>query len=174
MAVLAFIAVPIILFLVLIVMVHMRNRKLKSILEEQMAERQLLDKMSADSTAVYYVELNTGSFEILHLSAGTNVKEMNLKQYMESVTFENRSPIENGNPVGEQIVLEGADAVKEMLSGFVKGIRVFALFEENRRIIMDCITDGIGVDFAFFTVAFTPQTTSVEWDAYIGPAWYET
>lgn len=95
-------------------------------------------------------------------------------EHMESVTFENRSPIENGNPVGEQIVLEGADAVKEMLSGFVKGIRVFALFEENRRIIMDCITDGIGVEFAFFTVAFTPQTTSVEWDAYIGPAWYET
>ena len=80
MAVLAFIAVLIILLLVLIVMVHMRNRKLKSILEEQMAERQLLDKMSADFTAVYYVELNTGSFEILHLSAGTNVKKMNLKQ----------------------------------------------------------------------------------------------
>lgn len=119
MAVLAFIAVLIILFLVLIVMVHMRNRKLKSILEEQMAERQLLDKMSADSTAVYYVELNTGSFEILHLSAGTNVKEMNLKQYMESVTIENRRPIENGNSVGEQIVLESADAVKEMLSGLV-------------------------------------------------------
>lgn len=59
-------------------------------------------------------------------------------EHMESVTFENRSPIENGNPAGEQIVLEGADAVKEMLSGFVKGIRVFALFEENRRIIMDC------------------------------------
>lgn len=71
-------------------------------------------------------------------------------------------------------MLEGADAVKEMLSGFVKGIRVFALFEENRRIIMDCITDGIGVEFALFTVAFTPQTTSVEWDAYIGLAWYET
>ena len=47
MAVLAFIAVLIILLLVLIVMVHMRNRKLKSILEEQMAERQLLDKVSA-------------------------------------------------------------------------------------------------------------------------------
>ena len=42
MAVLAFITM-------LIVMVHMRNRKLKSILEEQMAERQLLDKMSAGS-----------------------------------------------------------------------------------------------------------------------------
>ena len=53
------------------------------------------------------------------MSAGTNVKEMNLKQYMESVTFENRRPIENGNPVGEQIVLEGADAVKEMLFGLV-------------------------------------------------------
>ena len=81
MAVFAFIAVLIILLLVLIVMVHMRNRKLKSILEEQMAERQLLDKMSADFTAVYYVELNTGSFEILHLSAGTNVKKMNLKRH---------------------------------------------------------------------------------------------
>ena len=43
MAVLAFITVLIILLPVLIVMVHMRNRKLKSILEEQMAERQLLD-----------------------------------------------------------------------------------------------------------------------------------
>ena len=56
MAVLAFIAVLIILLLVLIVMVHMRNRKLKSILEEQMAERQLLDKISADFMAVYMYE----------------------------------------------------------------------------------------------------------------------
>ena len=61
-------------------MVHMRNRKLKSTLEEQMAERRLLDKICADFTAVYYVELNTGSFEILHINDGTNVKKMNLKQ----------------------------------------------------------------------------------------------
>lgn len=40
-------------------------------------------------------------------------------EHMENVTFENRRPIENGKPVGEQIVLEGADAVKEMLSGFI-------------------------------------------------------
>ena len=73
--VLAFIAVLIILLFILTVMVHMRNRKLKSTLEEQMAERRLLDKICADFTAVYYVELNTGSFEILHLSAGTNVKK---------------------------------------------------------------------------------------------------
>mgnify|MGYP004475796197 FL=1 len=39
MAVFAFITVLIVLLLVLIVMAHMRNRKLKSILEEQMAER---------------------------------------------------------------------------------------------------------------------------------------
>ena len=80
MAVLAFIAVLIILLLVLIVMVHMRNRKLKSMLEEQMAERRLLNKICADFTAVYYVELNTGSFEILHINYGTNAKKMNLKQ----------------------------------------------------------------------------------------------
>ena len=80
MAVLAFIAVLIILLLVLTVMVHMRNRKLKSTLEEQMAERRLLDKICADFTAVYYVELNIGSFEILHINDGTNVKKMNLKQ----------------------------------------------------------------------------------------------
>ena len=51
-AVLAFIAVLIILLLILIVMVHMRNRKLKRTLEEQMAERRLLDKIYADFTAV--------------------------------------------------------------------------------------------------------------------------
>ena len=79
-AALAFIAVLIILLLILTVMVHMRNRKLKSMLEEQMAERRLLDKICADFTAVYYVELNTGSFEILHINDGTNVKKMNLKQ----------------------------------------------------------------------------------------------
>lgn len=79
-AVFAFIAVLIVLLLILTVMVHMRNKKLKSTLEEQMAERRLLDKICADFTAVYYVELNTGSFEILHLSDGTNVKKMNLKQ----------------------------------------------------------------------------------------------
>ena len=79
-AALAFIAVLIILLLILTVMVHMRNRKLKRTLEEQMAERRLLDKICADFTAVYYVELNTGSFEILHINDGTNVKKMNLKQ----------------------------------------------------------------------------------------------
>ena len=79
-AALAFIAVLIVLLLILTVMVHMRNRKLKSMLEEQMAERRLLDKICADFTAVYYVELNTGSFEILHINDGTNAKKMNLKQ----------------------------------------------------------------------------------------------
>ena len=53
---------------------------MKHTLEVQMAERQLLDKICADFTAVYYVELNTGSFEILHINDGTNVKKMNLKQ----------------------------------------------------------------------------------------------
>ena len=77
---LTFIAVLIVLLLILTVMVHMRNRKLKSTLEEQMAERRLLDKICADFTAVYYVELNTGSFEILHINDGTNAKKMNLKQ----------------------------------------------------------------------------------------------
>ena len=80
MAALAFIAVLIILLLILTVMVHMRNRKLKRTLEEQMAERRILDKICADFTAVYYVELNTGSFEILHINDGTNAKKMNLKQ----------------------------------------------------------------------------------------------
>ena len=78
--VLVFITVLIVLLLILTVMVHIRNRKLKSTLEEQMAERRLLDKICADFTAVYYVELNTGSFEILHINDGTNVKKMNLKQ----------------------------------------------------------------------------------------------
>ena len=79
-AALVFIAVLIVLLLILTVMVHMRNRKLKSTLEEQIAERRLLDKICADFTAVYYVELNTGFFEILHMNDGTNAKKMNLKQ----------------------------------------------------------------------------------------------
>ena len=73
--VLVFITVLIVLLLILTVMVHMRNRKLKSTLEEQIAERRLLDKICADFTAVYYVELNTSSFEILHINDGTNVKK---------------------------------------------------------------------------------------------------
>ena len=79
-AALAFIAVLIALLLILTVMVHMRNRKLKRMLEEQMAERRLLDKICSDFTAVYYVELNIGFFEILHINDGTNAKKMNLKQ----------------------------------------------------------------------------------------------
>ena len=50
--VLVFITVLIVLLLILTVMVHMRNRKLKSTLEEQTAERRLLDKICADFTAV--------------------------------------------------------------------------------------------------------------------------
>ena len=79
-AALAFIAVLIALLLILTVMVHMRNRKLKRTLEEKTAEKRILDKMCIDFTAVYYVELNTSSFEILHINDGTNVKKMNLKQ----------------------------------------------------------------------------------------------
>ena len=79
-AALAFIAVLIALLLILTVMVHMRNRKLKRMLEEQMAERRLLDKICSDFTAVYYVELNIGFFEILHINDGINAKKMNLKQ----------------------------------------------------------------------------------------------
>ena len=73
--VLAFITVLIVLLLILTVMVHMRNRKLKSTLEEQMAERRLLDKICADFTAVYYVESYTGSFGTLSINDGTNVKK---------------------------------------------------------------------------------------------------
>ena len=72
---LAFIAVLIALLLILTVMIHMRNRKLKRTLEEQTAEKRILDKMYIDFTAVYYVELNTGSFEILHINDGTNAKK---------------------------------------------------------------------------------------------------
>ena len=72
---LTFIAVLIVLLLILTVMVHMRNRKLKRTLEEQTAEKRILDKMCIDFTAVYYVELNTGSFEILHMNDGTNAKK---------------------------------------------------------------------------------------------------
>lgn len=79
-AALAFIAVLIVLLLILTVMGHMRNRKLKRTLEEQTAEKRILAKMCIDFTAVYYVELNTGSFEILHMNDGTNAKKMNLKQ----------------------------------------------------------------------------------------------
>lgn len=65
--------------------------------------------MSADSTAVCYVELNTGSFEILHLSAGTNVKEMNLKEQLsrkERITYHYRSkPNPNQHQPGKDIVL---------------------------------------------------------------------
>ena len=39
-----------------------KEQKTESTLEEQMAERRLLDKICADFTAVYYVELNTGFF----------------------------------------------------------------------------------------------------------------
>jgi len=74
-AALAFIAVLIALLLILTVIVHMRNRKLKRTLEEQTAEKRILDKMCIDFTAVYYVELNTGSFEILHMNDGTNAKK---------------------------------------------------------------------------------------------------
>ena len=64
-AALVFIAVLIVLLLILTVMVHMRNRKLKSTLEEQMAERRLLDKICADFTAVYYVEKRDTAFSLL-------------------------------------------------------------------------------------------------------------
>ena len=74
-AALAFIAVLIVLLLILTVMGHMRNRKLKRTLEEQTAEKRILDKMCIDFTAVYYVDLNTGSFEILHMNDGTNAKK---------------------------------------------------------------------------------------------------
>ena len=116
MAVLAFIAVLIILFLVLIVMVHMRNRKLKVYWK---------NRWQKDNFWIRCLQIPRLS--IIHKHTKQNPGDCDLEieravlrfEHMESVTFENRSPIENGNPVGEQIVLEGADAVKEMLFGLV-------------------------------------------------------
>ena len=87
--VLVFITVLIVLLLILTVMVHMRNRKLKSTLEEQMAERRLLDRICADFTAVYYVELNTGSFEIKNWISTGHLKEQLSRK--ERITYHYRS-----------------------------------------------------------------------------------
>ena len=74
-AALVFIAVLIVLLLILTVMVHMRNRKLKSTLEEQIAEGRICVTRTSFLIYVYYVELNTGFFEILHMNDGTNAKK---------------------------------------------------------------------------------------------------
>ena len=72
------------LFLTLVVlsgMIRGKNKKLNCALKTQEEERRILDKMCMDFTAAYYVELNSGTFEVLHLNAGTNTKKLDLKQY---------------------------------------------------------------------------------------------
>ena len=72
------------LFLALVVlsgMIRGKNKKLNCALKTQEEERRILDKMCMDFTAAYYVELNSGTFEVLHLNAGTNTEKLNLKQY---------------------------------------------------------------------------------------------
>ena len=125
------------------------------------AENQL-DIFAFHDAELSLIEENTLVFGAAHLNihkhteqnpgdCDLEIEQAELRfEHIESVTFENRRPIENGKPVGEQIVLAGADAAEKMLFGFSKGIRVFELFEEDRRIIIDCVTDSIEADLCVF------------------------
>lgn len=57
-----------------------KNNQLEAALHKIEKEKDILDKLCSDFTAVYFVELNSKSFESVHISSNTNVEDILRKQ----------------------------------------------------------------------------------------------
>jgi len=57
-----------------------KNNQLEAALHKIEKEKDILDKLCSDFTAVYFVELNSKTFESVHISSNTNVEDILRKQ----------------------------------------------------------------------------------------------
>ena len=76
------------LFAVLTFVIRAQNRKLNSNLGKIKRDKQILDKLCGDYTAVYYINLDTGEYEVLKVAENSNAKGLLSNQQGKSKTFD--------------------------------------------------------------------------------------
>ena len=85
--VLTMILLLLVLFAVLTFVIRAQNRKLNGNLEKIKRDKQILDRLCTDFTAVYYIDLDTGAYDVLKVADQSNAngllkgKEKDLKNF---------------------------------------------------------------------------------------------
>ena len=77
-----------VLFAVLTFVIRAQNRQLNGNLDKIRRDKQILDKLCGDYTAVYYINLDTGEYEVLKVAENSNAKGLLSKQQEKSKTFD--------------------------------------------------------------------------------------
>ena len=76
------------LFAVLTFVIRAQNRQLNGNLDKIRRDKQILDKLCGDYTAVYYINLDTGAYEVLKVAEKSNAGGLLSKQQEECKTFD--------------------------------------------------------------------------------------
>lgn len=67
-----------------------QNRQLQEMYQQLANEKKVLDQLCTDYTAVYQVNVDTGTFNVLHIASGTNASRLMDRDYTDFDTFTDR------------------------------------------------------------------------------------
>lgn len=67
-----------------------QNQKLKEMYQQLADEKKVLDQLCTDYTAVYQVDVDTGTFNVLHIASGTNASRLMDRDYTDFDAFTDR------------------------------------------------------------------------------------
>ena len=67
-----------------------QNQKLKEMYQQLADEKKVLDQLCTDYTAVYQVNVDTGTFNVLHIASGTNASRLLDRDYTDFEAFTDR------------------------------------------------------------------------------------
>ena len=69
---------------------ELKNRQLQEMYQQLANEKQVLDQLCTDYTAVYQVNVDTGTFNVLHIASGTNASRLLEREYTDFEAFTDR------------------------------------------------------------------------------------
>ena len=67
-----------------------QNQKLKEMYQQLANEKKVLDQLCTDYTAVYQVNVDTGTFNVLHIASGSNASRLMNRDYTDFDAFTDR------------------------------------------------------------------------------------
>ena len=67
-----------------------QNQKLKEMYQQLADEKKVLDQLCTDYTAVYQVDVDTGTFNVLHIASGSNASRLMDRDYTDFDAFTDR------------------------------------------------------------------------------------
>ncbi len=69
---------------------ELKNRQLQEMYQQLANEKKVLDQLCTDYTAVYQVNVDTGTFNVLHIASGTNASRLLEREYTDFEAFTDR------------------------------------------------------------------------------------